>query len=138
MEPRWEISRRPQSEAPPQERLSIQAEYWFYVRGSHAILEIMPAVLRRGRFKGKIGAPCLSMAPCHIDAGADPGLQPLPRQTSLQVGKVTQKVQHPARTHRSNLLAPRQGLESLHHWHERERTPDETEKRPGIGSNRPA
>src|SRR6266545_6372147 len=76
------------------------------------------------------------MAPCHVEASTDPGLQTLPRQAPLQVGKVAQKVQHPARTHRGKLLAPCQGLEPFRHRDERQRTPDETEKHPGVGSNR--
>ena len=45
---------------------------------------------------------------------------------NASISEFFQKVQHAARTHRGDLLAPRQNLELFRHWHERERTPNES------------
>jgi hypothetical protein len=45
---RWEISRRPQGHALPEEGLRIQAEDGFHVREGDTILEFLKAILRCG------------------------------------------------------------------------------------------
>ena len=92
MQPHRELCRRPQGHALPQEGLRIQAENGFHLREGDTTLEFLEAILRRGRFQSKIGVSCLRMAPCHLEASSDPGLQALPGQALLQVGEVTYKV----------------------------------------------
>ena len=62
------------------------------MREGDTTLEFLEAILRRGRFQGKIGVSCLRIAPCHLEASSDPGLQALAGQALLQVSQVTQKV----------------------------------------------
>ena len=62
------------------------------MREGDTTLEILEAILRRGRFQSKIGVSCLRIVPCHLEASRHPGWEALPGQALLQVGQVMHKV----------------------------------------------